>query len=228
MNGAAARLEQLDSVSDNLANAQTPGFKASRPAFEAFLAKADTNESPKIYPAAVGTQIDLRPGSITQTGNPLDILPTGRSFIGVQTSGGIALTRDGHITVAPDGTLTASGMPLIDRLGNPLVAPPNTTVRFDTNGAVFANDVRLGEVALFDAAGPLDRAGPTLLVPKSPEALVASEDGLRLGEVEMGNANPLEATVQLVASQRHFETSMQALQTYKRLDERASEIGRLR
>jgi flagellar basal-body rod protein FlgF len=51
---------------------------------------------------------------------------------------------------------------------------------------------------------------------------------LRIGEIETGNSSPLEAAVQLVAAQRHFETSMQALNTYRRMDERASEVGRTR
>jgi len=51
MCGAAARAEQLDAVADNLANAQTPGFKPARPAFESFLAASGAPD--KVYPAAV-------------------------------------------------------------------------------------------------------------------------------------------------------------------------------
>jgi flagellar basal-body rod protein FlgF len=49
-----------------------------------------------------------------------------------------------------------------------------------------------------------------------------------VGEVELGNAGALEATVQLISAQRQFDASMQALQTYRSLDQRSNEIGRIR
>ena len=44
----------------------------------------------------------------------------------------------------------------------------------------------------------------------------------------MGNSTPLEATVQMIGAQRQFETAMQAIQTYRRLDDRAIEVGKSR
>lgn len=228
MNGAAARMAQLESVSDNLANAQTPGFKAARPSFEAFLAKADGRDSSKVYPAAVSTQIDLSHGAVVQTGHPMDVLPSGNSFLGVKTSEGIALTRNGHLQVAADGTLTAAGRPVVDRNGEGITAPIGARVRVDNLGVVFANDAQIAQLGLFEVNGPVDRIGPSLLAPQDQKALSLSNDTLRVGEIETGNASPLEAAVQLVSAQRHFETSMQALQTYRKMDERASEVGRVR
>lgn len=228
MNGASARMAQLESISDNLANAQTPGFKAERPSFEAFLANVDNRDASRVYPAAVSTQVDLSKGIVSQTGNALDIMPTGRSFIGVKTSNGIALTRNGNVQVEQDGTLSVAGFPIVDREGRPIITPIGSRVRIDPSGEVFANSVRISNIALFETTGPVDRIGPSLLAPQDPKAIALSTDTLRIGEIEMGNASPLEAAVQLVAAQRHFETSMQALQTYRRLDERANEIGRVR
>ena len=73
MCGAAARQEQLDAIADNLANAQTPGFKAARPAFAAFLPASGAED--KVYPAAVASGFDLRAGPTVATGNALDVLP---------------------------------------------------------------------------------------------------------------------------------------------------------
>jgi flagellar basal-body rod protein FlgF len=229
MNGAAARLAQLDAVSDNLANVQTPGFKAERPAFEAFLANADSRlDATKVYPAAVSTRVDLSAGAIEQTGNPLDVVPTGTSFIGVMTGQGVALTRNGQLRVDAAGVLTAAGHPVMDRAGKQLVAPPNATVRVETSGAVYGNEVLLGQVGLYEATGAVDRIGPSLLAPQDPKTLKPSQDQLRVGVIEGGNASALESAVQLVSAQRHFEASIQALQTYKRLDERITEVGRVR
>lgn len=228
MNGAAARMAQLESVADNLANAQTPGFKAVRPSFESFLANAHDAHTSKVYPAAVATQVDLSAGATVQTGNPLDVVPTGNSFIGVHTQSGIALTRNGHLQIDKDGTLTAAGRPVVDRDGNAIVTPLGVPLRVDASGAVFSNNTYLATIGLYNVSGPVDRIGPSLLAVHDAKTIQLSTDTLRLGEIETGNASPLEAAVQLVSAQRHFETSMQALQTYRRLDERASEVGRVR
>ena len=141
---------------------------------------------------------------------------------------GIALTRNGHVQVERDGALTISGRPVVDQGGAPIIAPPNTRVQIEANGAVFAGQNRIGQIGLFEINGAVDRVGPSLLAPHSQNDLSVSTDTVRIGQIETGNASPLEAAVQMVAAQRHFESSMQALQTYKRLDERAAEVGRTR
>jgi flagellar basal-body rod protein FlgF len=52
--------------------------------------------------------------------------------------------------------------------------------------------------------------------------------GVRIGELELGNVNALQASVDMISAQRNYENSLQAIQTYRRLDERANEIGRVR
>jgi flagellar basal body rod protein FlgG len=55
-----------------------------------------------------------------------------------------------------------------------------------------------------------------------------TEGGVSTGQLEMGNVTPLESTVQMINAQRQFETAMQAIQTYRRLDDRVVEVGRVR
>ncbi|MFT3838897.1 MAG: flagellar hook basal-body protein [Myxococcaceae bacterium] len=229
MNGAAARLEQLDSLSDNLANVETPGFKASRPAFEAFLANGAPHDARQVHPAAVATAFDMRPGQVVRTNEPLDLLPEGNAFFQVKTTDGVAYTRDGRMHVAPDGTLmTAIGHPLLDRDGNIIVAPPDSKVTIDTNGLVHAGDLRLGELALHQLDGRIDRVGPGLLRPQDGGTAVQVAPQIRIGELETSNASALETTVQLITAQRSFESSMQAVQTYKQMDDTANQLGRVR
>lgn len=227
MNGAAARMAQLDAIADNLANAETPGFKASRPSFEAFLSKGDPQHR-TAHPAAVATAIDLSHGPIQQTGNPLDVVPQGEGFLAVQQGDKLAYTRNGRLTIDGTGRLLAAGFPVVDREGQPIVLPPGSTARIDPSGAVLANNQRIADLGVFVLAGPLDKIGPSLLVPVGAGSAQPVESTVHTGQLETGNASPLEATVQLVAAQRHFDSTMQALQTSKRLDERAIEVGRIR
>jgi flagellar basal-body rod protein FlgF len=227
MCGAAGRSEQLDAVADNLANAQTPGFKASRPAFEAFLARSGAAD--KAYPAAVATALDLRPGPTTRTDEPLHVVPGDGAFLAVALpGGGRAYTRDGRLSVDAAGTLVQGGRPVLDPRGRTITVPPGTAARIAPDGSVTAGGAEVGQLGLFRLAGPVDRVGPSLLAPGAGGRAEASAAGVRTGELELGNAGALEGMVQLIAAQRHFDASMQALQTYRSLDARAADLGRVR
>ena len=227
MCGAAARSEQLDAVADNLANAQTPGFKASRPAFQTFLPASGATD--KSYPAAVATAFDLRPGPTSRTDNPLDVVPEDGAFLTVATARGQrAYTRDGRLTTDAEGRLVQNGRPVLDRGGSVIQIPPGTAPQIGSDGVVQAGGVTVGELGLFKLQGPVDRVGQALLVPGRGGRADAVDGRLRTGEVELGNASPLEGMVQLISAQRSFDASMPALQTYRAMDQRSSDLGRVR
>ena len=228
MSAAAARAAQLESIADNLANAQSPGFKASRPAFQSFMSGRGGND--KIVSAAVSTGIDLRPGVMTPTDRPLDVVPQNDTFLAVATpSGARGYTRNGNLEVGPEGELLIAGQHVLDDNGEPLNVPPGAAPIISEEGEVFVDDVPVGKLGVFAITGPLDRIGPTLLGPGPNAQVTAVQDArFRIGALEMGNAPALEATIEMIASQRHFDTAMQAIQTYRRMDERAVEVGRIR
>lgn len=230
MCGAAARTEQLDAVADNLANAQTPGYKASRPAFESFLAASRAAD--KSYPASVATRIDLRPGPSTRTENPLDVVPEDGAFLAVQGADGkVAYTRDGRLSIDGDRRLVLGGRPVLDAGGQPIHLPPGAAARIDAAGTISAGGFTVGELGLFRLSGGVDRLGASLYAPGaggSAEPVPAGEGRVRVGEIEMGNATALDGMVQLISAQRHFDASMQALQTYRSMDQRGPDLGRVR
>ncbi len=217
MSGAVARAQQLDAIADNLANANTPGFKSTQPAFQSFL----------LHPAAVATQADMRTGSGLATGNALHVMPEEGAFLQVQTEGGTAYTRDGRLTVE-NGHLLAAGKPLLDAYGTPLSIPDHAQVAIDPDGRVLANGQLVGELALFRLEGPVQRLGGSLYAPGEGGRANATEVSVRTGVLESSNASALDGAIQMVSAQRHFDTAMQAIQTYRRLDERAVEVGRVR
>lgn len=227
MCGAVTRAEQLEAVADNLANAQTPGFKASRPAFETFLAPGAGQD--KHYPAAVATGLDLRPGPTSRTGNPLDVVPDGGAFLTVRTPGGaIAYTRDGRLTLDAARRLVSDGRLVLGRDGRTLDVPPDLVPHIDAHGVVHAGDHEVGELALVRMEGAVDRLGSTLVTPGRGGRAVPTEAAVRSGELELGNSSALDAAIQMVTAQRAYDASMQAIQTYRQLDQRAVEVARVK
>ena len=225
MSAAVARAAQLDSIADNLANTETPGFKATRPAFRSFLPPGPTD---KVLAGAVSSGVDLRPGPTNTTDNPLDVLPEGDAYLGVKLSNGqIAYTRNGHLELGPNGELLASGLPVLGQSGDPVTVPAGADPRIETNGDVVVGRGQVVDtLALFQAQGAMDRIAPTLLQPSAGSTVSPVADGtLRSGELEMGNVSALDSTVQMINAQRQFDMAMQAIQTYRKVDDRAIQVG---
>jgi flagellar basal-body rod protein FlgF len=228
MSGAMARAAQLDAISDNLANIESPGFKGTRPAFNAFMAPGRGTD--KVLTAAVATTIDMRPGTMETTDNPTDVVPSGDLMLGVTTQGGkVAYTRNGHIEVGSDGVLQIAGMPVLGVGGSAIVIPENTEVMVDSTGEVMAGREEVGKLALFSVLGSVDRVGPSLMIPSAGATVSEISDGtLDVGVLEKGNVTALESTVAMIGAQRHYEMAIQAIQAYRQLDQRAVEVGRVR
>jgi flagellar basal-body rod protein FlgF len=228
MAGAAARAAQLESIADNLANAETPGFKASRPAFSSFLPGRGPTD--KVFSGAVATGIDLRPGVTVPTDNPLDVIPEGDLFLGVEMAPGqTGYTRNGKISVDPDGRLIAAGHALLGQSGGPITVPVGSAPTINENGEVMVDKAVVDRVGLFQVQGPMDRNGLSILTAGAGATVTEAPEGtVRVGELELGNAPPLESTIAMITAQRNFDSAMQAIQTYRRLDEKATEVGRVR
>jgi flagellar basal-body rod protein FlgF len=94
---------------------------------------------------------------------------------------------------------------------------------------VKADGREVAQIGVWRFDGPMGRIGPQLLTPgENVQSQPVDDARLRIGEVELGSYSALEATVQLVGAQRHFEAAMQAIQTYRRLDDKANEIGHIK
>ncbi len=183
----------------------------------------------KVYPAAVASGFDLRPGPSVRTDRPLDVLPEEGAFLQVRLpGGGQGFTRDGRLSVDGERWLVSSGHQVLDRAGNPIRIPADEMPAVDPDGGVSVRGVRVAELGLYRLEGHVDRVGPTLLAPGSSGRALPAEVKVHSGEIEMSNSPPLEAAVQLISAQRAFDSSMQALQTYRRMDDRSTDIGRVR
>lgn len=227
MSGAVARAQELDSVADNLANATSNGFKRSQPVFQAVLGEG--HEDQLAHVAAMSTGTDLRPGATVETGNPTDVIPDEGAFFTVATGpGALAYTRNGRLQTDSNGTLRIGRHLVLDQQGAPISAPPGVPVTIDARGMVSSGGTEIAQLGFVKLIGTVDRLGEGLLRPGIGGGAVPAEVRVRTGELELSNANPLESAVQMITAQRHFESSMQAIQTYKKLDDRANELGKVR
>src|SRR5690348_16225903 len=101
--GLRARMESLDLLADNVANAATGGYKADREFYTLYTAPEaeDSNTMPLIEKP----WIDLSQGLVHETGNPLDLALSGKGFFAVDGPSGPLYTRNGSFQLAADGRL---------------------------------------------------------------------------------------------------------------------------
>ncbi len=114
MTGLVARTQALDTAAANLANAQTPGYRAEREFFRSVLLGPDAADSQlgqtvNNYGLLGGDRLSMAQGALQQTGNPLDLAIEGQGFFAVQTPNGTRYTRDGSFHRSQSGLLVTSG-----------------------------------------------------------------------------------------------------------------------
>jgi flagellar basal-body rod protein FlgG len=152
-----------DVIANNLANAETVGFKREiasiserRRADEAGVRRGPSD---KLLGALTGgtwlgrTDTDHSEGSFQHTGNPTDVAIVGPGFLRVAVNGGELLSRDGRMTMDAYGTLVATtdGAPVLSTSGLPLrVNPRGGQIFIDETGAVQQNGVIMGRLSIVD------------------------------------------------------------------------------
>ena len=115
MTGLVARSQALDTAAANLANAQTPGYRAEREFFRSVLLGPDAADSQlgqavNNFGLLGGDRLSQAQGALQQTGNPLDLAIEGQGFFAVQTPNGIRYTRDGSFHRSQKGLLVTPQM----------------------------------------------------------------------------------------------------------------------
>jgi flagellar basal-body rod protein FlgF len=226
MSAGSARTKQLDAVADALANVSTPGYRPNRSAMATF--ELPGTDGSVAYVAAVGGGADERPGLQQNTGRALDVAPEGNAWFSVQMPDGSAgYTRAGRMELDAQGTLRTAGLPVLGTDGGAIQVAPNAgNVDIGPDGTVRVAGRSVASLALVTPQGPLTAVGPHVV--RADSAVTDANARVRPGTLEMGPADAVTATVEMVAAQRHFESAMQAIQAYRRLSQASSEAGRVR
>ncbi|MDN2580777.1 flagellar basal-body rod protein FlgF [Aquibium sp. ELW1220] len=203
--------KRLDTIADNVANANTVGFRATEVKFEDVVASLGDRKVAFVSPGT--TYLSGKAGGYTQTGNPLDFAVRGEAWFGIQTPAGTVMTRDGRFTMQETGDIvTLEGYPVLDAGGaaiqlNPQEGAPEAAA----DGMLRQNGQPVAAIGLF-AFTPGEnfvRFGNSGLIPPTPpEPVVDQPDvGVVQGFVEQSNVNPVSEMTQLIMVQRSFENA---------------------
>lgn len=224
MSGAMAQEAMLECAAQNLANAGTGGFRGVRPVFHEVMAQAQNGSSVR-YTAMTGAILDVTPGEVHETGNPLDVALAASDFLAVSTPRGERYTRAGALKLAADGTLhVGSGDPVLGEAGKPLRVPSGGAVTIDTDGTVRADGAAAGRLRLVSFARPeaMTPDGNMLLSPGGAGAPVPSGKLVQVGALEGSNASPIRGMTELMRATRLFEAYQRAIDAFHEADKKAA------
>lgn len=212
LSGMRARLDELDRLSADIANAATSGYKTERTTD----AQADRPRFASVLQTAIdvmpgGRKLNLASGPINTTGRHLDFAIEGSGFFVVQTAGGARYTRNGRFGVSAAGTLvTEDGAEVLGE-GGPITLPKGP-VTVDINGTIRSGEAVAGKLQLVQFADPstlLRESGVTFRTEAQPTPAV--NVSVKGGALEESNVSVVERVAELTNVTRSFEALQKAL-----------------
>jgi flagellar basal-body rod protein FlgF/flagellar basal-body rod protein FlgG len=222
MTGLVARTQALDTAASNLANAQTPGYRAEREYFRSVLMGPDALDSQlgatvNNFGLLGGDRLSMAQGSLEETGNPLDLAIEGQGFFMVQSPGGLRYTRDGGFHRAQNGQLvTKAGEPVLSAVGQMILIPPGE-VSVGADGAVSVAGGVVAQVGVF--AFPADtelkpEGANRYIAPQGVTAVPAKNAEVHQGAIEAANQDVIQGSLDLIVMQRQAEMMQRALTVF--------------
>ncbi|MEX2318034.1 MAG: flagellar hook-basal body protein [Pirellulales bacterium] len=225
--GAAAQAQRLEVIANNLANADTVGFKQDVATFQARFAEAlqqglaqDHDKSINDIGGGVkliDVQTDFSSNQLKETGGPLDLAITGNGFFQVRGDDGEQyLTRAGNFTMDAEGRLlTQNGhRPVLDQAGGEITLDRDQPWSISPDGFISQSGslIALG-ISQPESLNELVKVGSNLFRPLGDVSTVPLADRrVRQGYLEMSGANPVRQMMSMIETTRAFEANTRMIQ----------------
>jgi flagellar basal-body rod protein FlgG len=235
--GMAAQQQRLDSVANDLANANTTGYKHNRVGFRDLVYQQASRSSAQGVrtghgAAAVDAGKAFSQGALQRTDRNLDVAVQGEGFLRVKLANGTqALTRDGNLQVDGRGRLTTTTGGLLQPGITIPKGTPDSEVSIAGDGTVTAGGRRVGKLALVTVRAPqaLTPVGDNAFVTSAASGnATAAPRATRLdsGALEASNVDMATAMVSMIESQRAYELTSKAIHTADQMWEIANGVKR--
>lgn len=227
--GMAAQQTRMDAIANDLANADTPGYKSERVAFEDLVYGREGNVAVGSGAAALDAGRSTAQGTVSDSSDPLSLAIDGPGFFQIRRPDGtVGLTRDGSFQLDASGSLVTSQG---DRLVPPVTLPQGTQpadVSISQSGAVSVNGRIVGQIALANVPSP----GGLLAVGDSTSVATAASGAatplrngrIQQGAIEASNVDTAAAMTNLLDAQQTYSLSSRAIQAQDQMLQIANQI----
>lgn len=223
--GMMTQQHRMDVLSNNLANAETAGFKRDiavlaerKPASDAGVRSGPTAEALRSLSGGVWlgeTETDHSAGGIQATGESLDVAILGPGFLTIEKEGRTLLTRDGRMTMTADGALVAvsDGSPILGVAGQPIrLNRYGGTPTIDETGRITQNGIETGRLDLASVDDPrrMHKVGGGRFALGSAQL---TEEPVQVlgGHIERSGVEPVRELVSMMQASRAYQFNAQMI-----------------
>ena len=235
VSGMVAQERAMNLITNNMANMNTPGYKADRVLFESYLNKSSEagaeipsgsevnsgylpeKQNDNSYLITSEAYTDYSQGGMRETSNPLDIALDGDGFLAVMTDAGERYVRGGSFVFGPEGELkTSEGHDLINRDGNPIFLDGKSFYLQEDGTITGMNNEELDQlrVVTFADKSVLRKEGSSLVAADNTEFAIQSEAKVKQGYVEASNINPVGEMARMITALRHYNLFQKSIQSH--------------
>ena len=215
-------MESLDMLANNIANANTVGFKTDKEFYTLYQQQ---------LPLIQRQWTDFSQGTLTPTGNSLDLGLSGQGFFALNSPNGNVYSRSGQFQISKTNQLqTAEGYTLRDVLNNgqPITVDPTQPIDISKDGTVQQNGITAGQIEIGGVENPaqaLAKLGGSYFIfsrqPAATTPVPATE--IHQGTLEQSNVPVADAAVRLVSIMRQFEMLQKAMSVGADMNKQAIE-----
>lgn len=213
LSGALLKQAQLEVITQNIANANTVGYKKDAVSFKDYLMPQDvigTEPDGRIMSALSEVKTDFSSGVAARTGNPLDVALEGDGFFALE---GDRYTRRGDFKTDPDGNLTTQDGLKVLGTGGPIQLPEGVVAIAD-DGSIEVDGVLIDTLRIltFSDPGALTKAGNGIFTATAPGEPGGST--VQQGYLETSNVSAIGEMMRMIQSLREFETYHKMIQAF--------------
>ena len=228
------RIQKQETIANNLANVNTPGYKRESvflQQFNALKSRQNKTESDWQVPMVDNVYTDYSRGALEYTGNDFDVAIDGDGFFVVQTPDGEAYTRNGNFHLNEQGVLVNSDdLPVMSDNGE--IITDNGEINIGIDGLITVGGEEYGKLQIVDFEKPyqLNKVSAGLYVP-GPDANPTDLEFtyVRQGYLEKANVDVIQEMVDMIASYRNYESDQKAIQILdETLGKAVNEVGRVK
>ena len=237
LSGMRGSMARQTATANNLANANTVGFRAEMQAARSLWVRGEGLETRAPVSEEV-TGADMSAGSINHTGRNLDVAMTGDALLTVQAEDGSeAYTRRGDLQVAASGVLTTGdGHPVLGDSG-PITIPPADSIRIAEDGAIWivpaggdaSQPQQVDRLKLTSPAGSRVAKGLDGLFRQTDGGALPADPQARLipESLESSNVNTSQTLIDMIEASRSWDMQLQLITSARDMDTSAADLMRL-
>ncbi len=214
LSGALQKQKHLEISAQNIANANTTGFKKERISFRDSLIPVD-NKKADIPDGRTMTQTssiitDFSKGALMKTGNPLDVAINGEGFFAIESD---LYTRNGNFTIDSEGNLTTQDGKKVLGSGGP-ISVQGGSIEIDGSGEIFVDGISVDTLKVVNFKDKF-------VLQKQAAGMFATDDqgeesnsGVSQGYLETSNVNAIREMVEMIRTMREFESYQKMISAF--------------